>query len=83
MENLVLTRWLQMVWDALAEQDQAKRDRLLQGAGMLHGEDNTPPAGVFEPGRNLRLGANEELPEPKRLRNSFPGEWPFDERLTT
>jgi hypothetical protein len=32
MHNLDLTRWLLKVRDALAEQDKAKRDRLLRAA---------------------------------------------------
>jgi hypothetical protein len=32
MQNLNLTKWLEMVWNALQETDAAKRDRLLQSA---------------------------------------------------
>ena len=45
MKNLDLTKWLQMVWDALTEQDEGNRDRLLQSADIFRREDNTPQAG--------------------------------------
>jgi hypothetical protein len=32
MENLDLAKWLEMVWQALSEQDDVKRDDLLQAA---------------------------------------------------
>jgi hypothetical protein len=32
MENLDLAKWLEMVWEALSEQDDVKRDDLLQAA---------------------------------------------------
>jgi hypothetical protein len=32
MENLDLAKWLEMVWEALSEQDDMKRDDLLQAA---------------------------------------------------
>jgi len=40
-----LTQWLQMVWDALTEQDRLKRDRSLRSADMLVRETNTPQGG--------------------------------------
>jgi len=48
MENIDLTKWLQMVWDALTEQDEGKRDRLLQSADLFLREDNTPQAGICD-----------------------------------
>jgi hypothetical protein len=32
MENLDLAKWLELVWAALSEQDDVKRDDLLQAA---------------------------------------------------
>ena len=32
MENLDLAKWLEMVWQALSEQDDVKRGNLLQAA---------------------------------------------------
>ncbi len=32
MENLEVAKWLEMVWEALSEQDDVKRDDLLQAA---------------------------------------------------
>jgi len=32
MEHLDLAKWLEMVWEALSEQDDVKRDDLLQAA---------------------------------------------------
>jgi hypothetical protein len=35
MQNSDLTRWLEMVWDALSEQDALKRDDLLRAADVF------------------------------------------------
>ncbi len=35
MQNLDLTKWLEMVWDALDEQDELKRDYLLNAADIF------------------------------------------------
>ncbi len=35
MNNLKLTKWLQIVWDALREQDDLKRSRMLRVADRL------------------------------------------------
>jgi hypothetical protein len=35
MQNLDLTKWLEMVWDALDEQDELKRDHLLNAADIF------------------------------------------------
>ena len=35
MKNLQLTKWLQLVWDALAEPDEVKRNKILQSAGVF------------------------------------------------
>jgi hypothetical protein len=35
MKNLELTKWLQLVWDALAEQDEVKRNDMLQNAAVF------------------------------------------------
>jgi hypothetical protein len=35
MQNPDLTRWLEMVWDALSEQDALKRDDLLRAADIF------------------------------------------------
>jgi hypothetical protein len=48
MQNLDLTKWLQMVWDALDEQDELKRDHLLNAADIFLQSDtqaleSTPP----------------------------------------
>lgn len=43
MQNPDLTRWLEMVWDALAEQDELKRDRLLRAADAFLPTDAQEP----------------------------------------
>ena len=35
MKNLELTKWLQLVWDALAEKDEVKRNDMLQNAAVF------------------------------------------------
>ncbi len=35
MKNLELTKWLQLVWDALAEQDEVKRNDMSQNAAVF------------------------------------------------
>ena len=40
MQNLDLTKWLEMVWGALDEQDELKRDRLLHAADMFLQDEN-------------------------------------------
>jgi hypothetical protein len=45
MKNLKLTKWLEIVWDALAEQDEAKRTSMLHAADrFLKKEDNQQSA---------------------------------------
>lgn len=44
MQNLDLTKWLEMVWDALAEEDEKKRDSLLHTADMFLKQDNPDSA---------------------------------------
>jgi hypothetical protein len=40
MKNSNVTKWLEMVWTALVEQDQGKRNQLLYAANLLlRGED--------------------------------------------
>ena len=44
MKNPRLTEWLQIVWDALAESDEAKRNRMLHVADrLLQRQDNQRP----------------------------------------
>jgi hypothetical protein len=43
MQNLDLTKWLQMVWDALDEQDGLKRDHLLDAADIFLQSDTQEP----------------------------------------
>jgi hypothetical protein len=40
MQNQDLTKWLEMVWGALDEQDELKRDRLLHAADMFLQDEN-------------------------------------------
>lgn len=40
MENLNLTNWLEMVWNALNEPDEVKRDQLLRAADVFLQEDD-------------------------------------------
>ena len=43
MQNPDLTRWLEMVWDALQEEDERKRTGLLHAAdAFLQSEDQEP-----------------------------------------
>jgi hypothetical protein len=35
MQNTDLTKWLQMVWNALAEQDEVRRNSMLRSAEMF------------------------------------------------
>jgi hypothetical protein len=43
MKNLDLTKWLRIVWDALAEQDEVKRDSMLRAADrFLKGSNQQP-----------------------------------------
>jgi hypothetical protein len=43
MQNPDLPRWLEMVWDALDEQDALKRDHLLNAADAFLQSDNQEP----------------------------------------
>ena len=43
MQNLDLTKWLEMVWNALDEQDALKRDHLLDAADVFLQSDNQDP----------------------------------------
>jgi hypothetical protein len=43
MQNLDLTKWLEMVWAALKEQDERKRDHLLHAADAFLQNDNQLP----------------------------------------
>jgi hypothetical protein len=43
MQNLDLTKWLGMVWDALKEQDELKRGHLLHAADAFLQNDNQDP----------------------------------------
>ncbi len=47
MQNPDLTRWLEMVWDALAEHDELKRDRLLHAADAFLQSNNQEPDSVL------------------------------------
>ena len=40
MQKLDLTKWLKMVWDAVSEQDEVERDRLLLAADMFLREED-------------------------------------------
>jgi hypothetical protein len=47
MQNPDLTKWLEMVWDALNEQDELKRDHLLHAAdAFLQSDDQEPDSAV-------------------------------------
>jgi len=53
MQNLDLTRWLEMVWDALDEQDELKRDHLLNAADMfLQSDTQETESTPFVDGQN-------------------------------
>jgi hypothetical protein len=43
MQSPDLTKWLEMVWDALNEEDERKRDGLLHAAGAFLQSDNRQP----------------------------------------
>ena len=44
MKTPELTEWLQIVWDALAEADEARRTSMLHAADrFLQKQDNHPP----------------------------------------
>jgi hypothetical protein len=43
MQNPDLTRWLEMVWDALNEPDELQRDHLLNAADAFLQSDNQEP----------------------------------------
>ena len=44
MKNPKLTEWLQVVWDALAESDEARRTSMLHAADrFLQKQDNNQP----------------------------------------
>ena len=43
MRNLDLTKWFEMVWKALREQDELKRDHLLHAADAFLQKDNQDP----------------------------------------
>jgi hypothetical protein len=43
MQNPDLTKWLQMIWDALDEQDELKRDHLLNSADAFLQSDTHAP----------------------------------------
>ena len=44
MKNQKLTEWLQVVWDALAEADEARRNSMLHAADrFLQKQDNQQP----------------------------------------
>ena len=45
MKNANLTKWLEMLWSALAEPDQTKRDQQLNAASLLLRD-----AGLVSPG---------------------------------
>jgi hypothetical protein len=40
MQNKDLTKWLRMVWDALAEQDESRRNTMLRRADMFLKDNN-------------------------------------------
>jgi hypothetical protein len=45
VKNAKLTAWLQIVWDALAELDEARRNSMLHAADrFLQQQDNQQPA---------------------------------------
>jgi hypothetical protein len=52
MKNLDLTNWLQIVWDALAEQNEVKRNSMLRAADRFLKGRNQQPL-VF---RRTRIG---------------------------
>jgi hypothetical protein len=48
MQNPDLTTWLEMVWDALNEEDEGKRDGLLHAAdAFLQSENQGPDSTEF------------------------------------
>jgi hypothetical protein len=60
MKNLDLTDWLQIVWDALAEQDEAKRNGMLRAADRFLKGSN-PQAVLFPRTRIGKLGRGKSL----------------------
>ena len=53
MQNLDLTRWLEMVWDALDEQDELKRDHLMNAADIfLQSDTQETESTPFVDGQN-------------------------------
>ena len=58
MQNPDLTTWLEMVWDALNEEDEGKRDGLLHAADAFLQSDNQEPESAqpfVDDGDNRRL----------------------------
>lgn len=47
MPNPDLTRWLEMVWDALNEEDDRKRDSLLHAADSFLQRDDQEPGSAL------------------------------------
>ena len=64
MKNLDLTNWLQIVWDALAEQNEVKRNSMLRAAySFLKGNDQKSLA--F---RRTRIGERRKGKGPGQIR---------------
>jgi hypothetical protein len=57
MKNLQLTKWLQLIWDALAEQDQVKRNHMLKSADVFLKEGNQQLPVVRRPVYVIRSAA--------------------------
>jgi len=67
MQNLDLTRWLEMVWDALKAQDEVTRNHLLHAADLFLQDENQEADSETACGSADKgcLRASEELSEPK------------------
>ncbi len=80
MNNLKLTKWLQIVWEALREQDDLKRSRMLRVADRLlkakisrrlHHVEHKTVSTEYESLNNACTGSErsncgQELTKPKR-----------------
>ena len=71
MNNLDLTRWLLKVRDALAEQDEAKRNSMLRAAdGFLRGNNQSLALRGTGLGKSLRRESPSQFVQPRRVAGS-------------
>jgi len=64
MQNMDLTRWLEMVWDALDEQDELKRDHLLNAADMFLQSDTQETESTPSSTARIQPRSSPPLPRP-------------------